>query len=329
MSLFATLRRRILSRPERARLGRMTSVVAVGVLVAGATAGAQAREWRSAAPMPAPRGEVAATAVAGEIVVVGGFVGSTGQNSGRVDAYNPRTNRWRRLPELPAAVDHPMATAYRGKLYVVGGYGVARERRTAAYVLERGNWRRLAPMPEGRAAAGAVVIGSKLYVVGGVGPRGLARRALVYDLRRGRWSSFPGPTPREHLAVTASGGRIYVLAGRRAGIDTNVTTFESYQPGRSRSWTRLPSIPDPRGGTAAAALAGQIVSVGGEEPQGTIGEVYAYAIRTRRWRRLPDLPTPRHGLGVVALNGRVYAVAGGREPGLAVSGVNEFLPVSR
>ena len=29
-----------------------------------------------------------------------------------------------------------MAAAYRGKLYVVGGYGVARERRTAAYVLD-------------------------------------------------------------------------------------------------------------------------------------------------------------------------------------------------
>jgi N-acetylneuraminic acid mutarotase len=184
-------------------------------------------------------------------------------------------------------------------------------------------------MPEGRAAAGAAVVGSRLYVVGGVGPAGLAGRALVYDLRRGRWLSIQGPTPREHLAVTAAGGRVYALAGRRAGIDTNVTALESYRPGRSRSWARLPSIPDSRGGTAAAALAGQIVSVGGEEPQGTIGEVYAFDLRTRRWRRLPDLPTPRHGLGVVAVNGRVYAVAGGREPGLAVSGVNEFLPIAR
>jgi non-specific serine/threonine protein kinase len=139
--------------------------------------------------------------------------------------------------------------------------------------------------------------------------------------------SFPGPTPREHLAVTATGGRIYALAGRRAGIDTNVTALESYRP-NARSWTRLPPIPDSRGGTAAAAAAGQIVSVGGEEPQGTIEQVYSYDIRARRWRRLPDLPTPRHGLGVVAANGRVYAVAGGREPGLAVSGVNEFLPIA-
>jgi N-acetylneuraminic acid mutarotase len=329
MSLFAILRRTILSRPDRPRPILLASIGVLASLGMTAISGAQTLEWQRAAPMPAPRGEVAAAVLAGELVVVGGFAGATGQNSGRVDAYNPRTDRWRQLPGLPVSLDHAMAAAYRGRLYVVGGYGVARERRTAGYVLERGRWRRIAPMPQGRAAAGAVVIGSRLYVVGGVGPNGLARHAFAYNFRTRRWSSFPGPAPREHLAVTAAGGRIYVLAGRRAGIDTNVTTFESYQPGRSRTWTRLPSIPDPRGGTAAAALAGQIVSVGGEEPQGTIAEVYAYQIRTRRWRRLPDLPTPRHGLGAVALNGRVYVVAGGRTPGLAVSGVNEFLPLAR
>jgi N-acetylneuraminic acid mutarotase len=275
--------------------------------------------------MPVPRGEVAATVVAGEIVVVGGFV-ADGRNSPRVDAYSPARDRWRRLPDLPVSVDHAMAAAYRGRLYVLGGYGVARDRLRSAFVLVRGRWRRLPLMPEGRAAAGAAVVGSRLFVVGGVAPSGLARRAFAYDLRRGRWSTIPGPTPREHLAVTAFGGRVYALAGRRAGIDTNVTALESFVPG-ARSWQRLPSIPDARGGTAAAALAGQIVSVGGEEPQGTIAEVYAYTIATRRWRRLPDLPTPRHGLGVVATMGRVYAVAGGREPGLAVSGVNEFLGV--
>jgi hypothetical protein len=68
---------------------------------------------------------------------------------------------------------------------------------------------------------------------------------------------------------------------------------------------------------------GQIVSVGGEAPPGTIASVYAYDLVRARWRRLPDLPTPRHGLAVATLGGRIYAVAGGRTPGLAVSDVNE------
>jgi N-acetylneuraminic acid mutarotase len=325
MSFCSTLRRRILSRPGRPGPIRLGSGAVLALALPALAAAANAPEWRQAAPMPVPRGEVAATVRAGEIVVVGGFV-ADGRNSARVDAYSPRRNRWRRLPDLPASVDHSMAVAYRGKLYVLGGYGVAREKRRSAYVLDRGRWRRIRPLPEGRAAAGAAVVGTSLYVIGGVGPSGLAREAFAYDLQRGTWSTIPGPTPREHLAVTATGGRVYALAGRRAGFDTNLTALESYAPG-VRSWRTHPPIPDSRGGTAAAAVKGQIVSVGGEEMGGTIAEVYAFDVSSARWRRLADLPTPRHGLGVVATLGRVYAVAGGRDPGLAVSGVNEFLPL--
>ena len=74
-------------------------------------------------------------------------------------------------------------------------------------------------------------------------------------------------------------------------------------------------------------MSGNVGSVGGEQPQGTIETVYAYSLSTRRWRRLPDLPSPRHGLGVVSSGGRVYVVAGGPEPGLTVSGAVESLAV--
>jgi hypothetical protein len=86
-------------------------------------------------------------------------------------------------------------------------------------------------------------------------------------------------------------------------------------------------LPQARGGTGAAGLAGRIVSVGGEQPGGTIARVYQYVARTGRWSRLPDLPTPRHGLGVVAARGSVWVLAGGLEPGLAFSGVVESLRV--
>ena len=137
----------------------------------------------------------------------------------------------------------------------------------------------------------------------------------------------PAPTPREHLAVVAAAGRIYALGGRKAGYDTNVATFEAWTPG-ARRWLQLPGVPEPRGGTGAAFAGGSIVSVGGEEPAGAIGAVYAYSLAGRRWRRLPDLPTPRHGLGVAAVGSRVYAVAGGPSPGLTVSGANEYLDLT-
>jgi non-specific serine/threonine protein kinase len=295
------------------------ALVLVPVALAGST------EWDSRSPLPLPRTEVAAATVGREIMVLGGFTSSGGAST-RVDAYSPARDRWRRLPDLPIGVHHAMAAAAGGKLYVLGGYTVAGMPLRAAFVLERGRWRALLRMPFARAAAGAAVANGKIVVAGGVTPgaRRLARSALSFDLRTRRWSIVPGPTPREHLGVTSFAGTVYAVAGRTSGLDTNLMHFESYRPGE-RSWRRLAPVPDSRGGTGAAALNGHVVSVGGEEPEGTIRDVWAYHVDRRRWRRLPDLPTPRHGLGVVALGGRVYAIAGGERPGLFVSGANEAL----
>jgi non-specific serine/threonine protein kinase len=182
-------------------------------------------------------------------------------------------------------------------------------------------------MPFPRAAAGAGVAARKIVVAGGVGAAGrLARNALSFDLRSRLWSVVVGPTLREHLGVAAYRGVVYAVGGRTAGLDTNLLDFESYRPGE-KAWRRLAPVPDSRGGTGAAALAGVLVSAGGEEPGGTIVEVLAYRIADRRWVELADLPTPRHGVGVAALGGRVYAIGGGPEPGLTVSSANQALPI--
>jgi N-acetylneuraminic acid mutarotase len=292
----------------------------IAVLAAAALA------WSTAAPLPEPRTEVAAAVVRGEIAIVGGLT-ENGDASARVDAYSPATNRWRRLPDLPIAVHHTLAASDGRRLYVVGGYGgplgLGRPVRDA-FVFEGGSWQRLPRLPEPRAAGGAVVLRGRLYAVGGVGGVGLARRAFALDLTTRRWAQIPAPTPRQHLAVTTAGGRIYAVAGRITGLETNMTTFEAWAPG-SKRWTRLPPVPEARGGTGAAAVGGSIFSVGGEAPSGTVRSVFAYSVATRRWRRVPDLPTARHGLGVVAIGTRVYAIGGGPVPGLTVSDANEYL----
>jgi N-acetylneuraminic acid mutarotase len=282
--------------------------------------------WLTAAPLPQPRTEVGAAVLRGQIVVVGGLT-AEGVASARADAFSPATGRWRRLPDLATAVHHALVASDGGRVYVAGGYGArlgAGERLRTVFAFDGARWRALPRMPEPRAAGGAAVVGGRLYVVGGVGAAGLARRAFALDLSARRWSVVPAPTPREHLAVTAAGGRIYALGGRTAGYDTNVATFESWAPGEKR-WRRLLDVPGPRGGTGAAVAAGRLVSVGGEEPAGTIASVYAWDLARGGWRRLPDLRTPRHGLGVVAIGTRVYAVGGGPTPGLAVSGADEYL----
>jgi N-acetylneuraminic acid mutarotase len=285
-----------------------------------------AAAWLAGAPLPEPRTEVAAAPLHGEIVVVGGFLAS-GANSRRVDAYAPATDSWRRLPDLPVSVDHAAAASSRGRMFVIGGYGSDRRPLRAAYLFDGEGWRRLPAPPEPRAAAAAAATrDGKVVVVGGIGSQGLARTALMLDLRTLRWSTIRGPAPREHLAATALGGRVYAIGGRLAGIDTNLRTVEALDP-RSGRWRTVAKLPSARGGTGVAAVGGMIVSVGGEEPRGTIATVYAYDPRRDRWSSLPDLPTPRHGLGVVSFGGRVWTIAGGPVPGLTVSGAVESLPV--
>ena len=295
------------------------------VFIPGALA--SAADWDNRAPLPVPRTEVAAAAFGSEIAVVGGFE-ADGSASRRADAYAPGRDRWRRLPDLPRGVHHAMAVGNRGRVYVLGGYTAAGTPLRTIHVLERGRWRALPRMPFPRAAAGAGVARGRIVVAGGIGAgRRLARNALSFDLARRRWSVVAGPTPREHLGVTALGGVVYAVGGRTSGLDTNLLDFESYRPGE-RNWRRLQPVPDPRGGTGAAGLAGHVVSVGGEEPAGTIREVLAYRVAGRRWVALDDLPTPRHGIGVAALGGRVYVIGGGPEPGLTVSSANESLALA-
>lgn len=291
-----------------------------------ALASLAATVWVASSPLSEPRTEVAAATLEGRIVIVGGFL-SSGANSRRSDAYDPRTERWIRLPDLPVSVDHAAAASWRGRLVVVGGYGADRRPLRAAFLYDGSRWRRLPPPPEERAAAAAAATADgHVWIVGGRTRSGLAARTLSLDLKTLRWTVARGPRPREHLAATALGGRVYAIGGRLAGYDTNLRTVESFDP-RTGRWTSLPDLPDARGGTGAAAIAGLIVSVGGESPAGTNASVWTLARGARTWDRLPDLPTPRHGLGVVALGGRIWAIAGGPEPGLTVSGAVESLRV--
>lgn len=223
---------------------------------------------------------------------------------------------------------HATAVGYRGNVYVIGGYVEFGRPLRRAWVLEGARWKTLPRPPSARAAAGAALSGRWIVVAGGVGPVGLARKALAFDVETRRWSVIPGPTPREHLGVTSLAGTVYAIGGRTAGLDTNLVHFESFRAG-DRAWRRLRPVPGPRGGTGAAAVPpGHVVSVGGEEPGGTIAEVFAFRVADRRWIRLADLTTPRHGLGVAAVGGRVFVIGGGPEPGLTVSSANEALLVS-
>ena len=186
-------------------------------------------------------------------------------------------------------------------------------------------WQAGPALPLARSEVAGAAYAGGVAVVGGYLADGRSSgRVDLYRPGRG-WSRLPSlPVEVNHASAVTSRDRLYVVGGRTAGYDTNLDVAEAWTPGRG-GWRRLPPLPSTRGGSGLAAAAGMIVSVGGEEPAGTIASVYALRPHDAAWSRLPDLPTPRHGLAVVALGRTVYAVAGGPQPGLRVSDANERL----
>ena len=284
-----------------------------------------AAAWIGATPLSEPRTEVAAAPLGSEIVVVGGFI-ANGANSRRVDTYAPSDDRWRRLPDLPVSVDHAAAASWRGRVFVVGATAKTASPCATAFVYDGSTWRRLPRPPEARgAAAAAATAAGRLYVVGGRDEAGSRRRPWSWTCARFRWRTLRSvPTQREHLAATAHAGLVYVVGGRRAGYDTNLTAFEVLDP-RTGRWRALPRLPSATGRHRRRGARGADRLCRRRGACGTIASVWAYDVRTRRWSRLPDLPTPRHGLGVVTHGGKVWAIAGGQQPGLTVSGTVESI----
>jgi non-specific serine/threonine protein kinase len=118
---------------------------------------------------------------------------------------------------------------------------------------------------------------------------------------------------------------VYALAGRAAG-EGNFATVERFDTATG-TWERLPDMAKPRGGIAAAVVAGDVIVFGGEEPGGIIRQAERFDTATRTWSPLPDMRTPRHGLGGVAHGRRVYSIEGGPQPGLYFSTDLEALDV--
>ena len=228
----------------------------------------------------------------GQIVVVGGLTAEESP-SARADACSPATGRWRRLPgRPPPSTIHSSRRTAAVTCRRLRRPARARRPATNRVRFDAARWRRpSAACREPRAAGGAAVVGGRLYVVGGVGATGLARRAFALDLDSRRWSVVPAPTPREHLAVTWAGGR---STPRRAEGRLRHQRRHLRELGaRQRSGGGGSSTSPDRARHRRRGGRRPLVSVGGEEPAGTIASVYAWDLGRGGWRRLPDLRTPR------------------------------------
>ncbi|MFN2476536.1 MAG: Kelch repeat-containing protein [Chthoniobacterales bacterium] len=272
--------------------------------------------WRSLAPLPTARQELATAVLNGKIYVIGGY-DENRRSTTTVDDYNPATDRWASAQPIPFANNHNGAAVAAGKLYAFGGIS----RSTFVYDPINDSWSPVATMLFGHSNTAAVgVINDKIYVAGGE----TAGNAMeVYDPAANTWTAVaPMRVPRNHCAGGVMDGKFYVVGGRPTAEAS--TALEVYDP-QTNSWSRLASMPTGRSGLAAASVNGELWTVGGEDIFN--GAVEVYNPTTNAWRQLPTMPTPRHGIWASIVGNRIYLPGGATEQGYGASGANDVFTV--
>jgi len=121
------------------------------------------------------------------------------------------------------------------------------------------------------------------------------------------------------------GGKLYVVGGRRGGIDTPSPKVFEYAPGGA--WAEKAPMPTGRAGTGCGVIAGRFYVVGGEgngaSPSGVFPQNEAFDPVADRWDSLEPMRTPRHGMGAAAWDGALYVPAGATTRALAPVATHE------
>lgn len=300
--------------------------------------------WRTAAPAPTQRTEVAAVTLSDKIYVVGGFEQPSLGNvmhlaiTPALEEYDPSTDRWTSKAPLPVGLHHVGIGVTVGRLYVIGGYrqsGLSAWQPVAttyAYDPATDSWAERASMPTARGALSVTAHEGKLYAIGGYDGKANSAAVEVYDPVHNLWASrAPLPTPRDHLAAATLSGKLYAIGGRLNGdYRRNLSVTEVYDPVTDQ-WKRSADLPTARSGITASVVGGRVYVFGGEGGEGTFRENEAYDPASGTWQTMAPMPTARHGLGSAVVQGHIHVISGGPTPGGSFSDLNEVFtpPASR
>ncbi len=205
--------------------------------------------WKSLAPMPTRRGSAIAQTVNGKIYVIGGSTMHPGSKEpavwpnrparsvGTNEMYDPATNKWTERQSMPTARNHAFSGMVNGKIYVIGG----------------------------RIGSPWIIVSSNTDIV------------EEYDPATDQWGKImtPMPTPRSGGGCATYNGKIYVAGGelQTRAMLAAFRALEAYDPA-TNTWEKLPAMPYPRHGVAAAffgnhlhLVSGKIVSGGAPDVQ--------------------------------------------------------------
>jgi hypothetical protein len=280
---------------------------------------APAGTWRRlpAAPVPAGGYDVNGVWTGRELLIVGA---SNGKGAGM--AYNPATSTWRRLPPTPGpaqTLEGGYTAVWTGRELIGGGLGL-----NAAYNPATNRWR---PLGEWRGNRNGVVVwtGRQLLTWGGGCCDDFGAVGSAYTPETDTWESLPQAPLAGRYTTGAWTGRELIIAGgtgrSESGQVVEYRTFAdaaAYNPS-TRTWRRLPPMPEPRAGATLTWTGTEVLVVGGSKPSSTVRpyvrlhtDAVAYNPATNRWRHLPAMGDTGRTVHSAIWTGQQLLVWGGR-----------------
>lgn len=170
-------------------------------------------------------------------------------------------------------------------------------------------------MPTPRAAHAAVAGPDAIYVLGGTGGKGTP--VLALDRFDGTTWTTEANIPGEGLNAPAAaivGDALYLIGGFGATTNRPTAAVHRYDL-RKKTWSEVAPLAAPRGGHAAAVLAGRIHVIGGGNSQSTIDDHSVYDPTTNAWTERARLPRRMGSPAATVLDGKLYSVGGRSGPG--------------
>lgn len=226
--------------------------------------------WSEKAPLPPTLHHLGASVVGGKIYVIGGYISGFNPTD-KVFEYNPVNDKWSAKSPMPIKRGGHVAVTIKDKIYVVGGEQFGGALTTnLVYDPATDSWEERSPMPTAREHLAAAVLNDKMYVVGGRrfegGSLNNVSTVEVYDPLTDTWDQSPAnlPIPSGGLAVASLHGRLYAFGGEffEDGASGVFDLTAEYDPEKN-TWRNLASMPLPRHGIGAIAVADTIFIIGG------------------------------------------------------------------
>jgi Kelch motif len=230
-------------------------------------------------------------------------------------SYTPATGKWRMLAPgpVPRMAQNNEAALWTGSEMLIIGLT------NAAYNPATNTWRRLTPY-NGPAGPGAVYVwtGRQAILWGGGCCGGVTAHGAAYTPPGGTWQALPpSPLSARHTTGVWTGKEVIVAGGsqpqnyRGNASDQTFSDAAAYNP-VTRTWRRLPPMPQPRVGGTMLWDGTDVLYLGG----GRVGasapaaDGFAFNPVTGRWRWLPAMEFSRSSFAAV-WTGRQVLIWGG------------------